>query len=94
MSAPGSQWPTPWRGSLAVAPISGAGTTCLLLPHCQQHTLRLLWEFEALSPRPAGLCPLGSSAPGFQPRGDLVPWEHPASVPTLDGAGELSWPCL
>ena len=30
-SAPGSQRPTPWRGSLALGRISGAGTTCLLL---------------------------------------------------------------
>ena len=29
--APGSQRPTPWRGSLALGWIYGAGTTCLLL---------------------------------------------------------------
>ena len=64
--------------------------------HCQNSStqLGLMWEFEVLSQRPAGGCPLGSSAPGLQPRGDLVPWECPESVHTLDGAGKLSWPCL
>lgn len=46
---------------------------------------------EGLRPRPTRGSPLGSRAPGLQPRGDWLPG-HPVSVRTLHGAGEHFWP--
>ena len=87
-SAPGSQRPTPWRGSLALGWISGAGTTCLLLTSAVKTAAHAGADVGGGGTRRS---PLGSRAPGLQPLGDWLPG-HPVSVRTLHGAGEHSWP--